>query len=369
MKFELSRDALLKPLQFIAGVVERRQTLPILSNVLLSLQGEELFLTGTDLEVELIMRIKLEKDYGQGEVTVPARKLMDICRSLPEDASLRFELDGNKVSLKSGRSRFSLASLPAADFPEIDSGLTGATVNLSAKALHHLFDQTAFAMAQQDVRYFLNGTLLNTAHQTLTAVATDGHRLSLSKLDCEQPINKETNIIVPRKAVTEIQSLLSDKPDLTIELTLSNNHIRLKADDFILTSKLIDGRYPDYQKVIPKVTGQMLTVDRDVLKRALSRVSVLSNEKMRGVRLELRPGQMKLSANNPEQEQAEDEMEVNYTGEPLEISFNVNYLLDVLNVLSSGDVQLQLSNSLAGTVIDQPEQHPNSLYIVMPMRL
>jgi DNA polymerase-3 subunit beta len=369
MQFEISRDLLLKPLQFIAGVVERRQTLPILSNVLLSLKENELSLTGTDLEVELIMRIKLDKFYAPAEITVPARKLMDICRSFADQALLSFRLETEKLILTSGRSRFSLATLPAQDFPKVAGELKGLKLKSTAESLRSLFDQTSFAMAQDDVRYFLNGTLINASKQTLTAVATDGHRLALSTQLLASELDEHINIIVPRKGVNEIQHLLADRDKAEITLSFNTHHVRIAAEDFTLTSKLVDGRYPEYQKVIPKEGGQLLSVDRDVLKTALTRVSILSAEKVRGVRLELTRGQMRLLSNNPEQEQAEDEIEVDYNGDPLEISFNIQYLLDVLSVLNADFIQMHLTNSTGSVLIDQPKTHPNCLYVIMPMRL
>lgn len=368
-KFTIARDALLKPLQLIVGVVERRQTLPILSNVLLSLQGSELLLTATDLEVELVIKIKLEHSYPDYSITVPARKLADICRSLPDNSSLLLFLDEHKFNLSCGHSRFNLATRAAADFPKIDQQLNGFNFTLPIVALRKLFTNTAFAMAQQDVRYFLNGTLLSVSEQTLIAVATDGHRLALAKQRLLDSVDKNTNIIVPKKGVVEIQRLLSDQTDENVELTLSTNHIRVKTGSFILTSKLIAGRYPDYQKVIPKLQDNLLLVDRDVFKSALLRVAVLSNDKIRGVRLELSSGRLRLSANNLEQERAEDKIEVNYHGEAMEISININYLLDVLNVLSAGMLKMYLTGVNGSILIEQPEHHSGCVYVVMPMRL
>jgi DNA polymerase-3 subunit beta len=369
MQFEISKDLLLRPLQFITGVVERRQTLPILSNVLLSLNENKLSLTGTDLEVELIIQITLDKFYAPSEITVPARKLMDICRSFPEAALLSFRLENEKLLLTSGRSRFSLATLPANDFPKVTNELKGLKLKSTAKSLRSLFEQTSFAMAQDDVRHFLNGTLINVSKQTLTAVATDGHRLALSTQLLASELSEYVNIIVPRKGVNEIQHLLADRNEMDVMLSFNTQHVRITGEDFTLTSKLVDGRYPEYQKVIPKESGSQLTVDRDILKTALTRVSILSSEKVRGVRLELTRGQMRLLSNNPEQEQAEDEIEVEYQGEPLEISFNVQYLLDVLNVLDADLIQMHFTHSMGGVLIDQLKNHPNSLYVVMSMRL
>jgi len=369
MQFEIQKNTLLKPLQLLANVVERRQTHPILGNILFILKDDDLSLTGTDSEVELIIHLKLDKFYDPLEITVPARKLMDICRSFSEEALLTFRVEESKIILTSGRSRFSLMTLPAIDFPKVASELKGLRLKSSANALRSLFEQTAFAMAQNDVRSFLNGTLIHVNKQTLTVVSTDGHRLALSKQSLLSELSEQLNIIVPRKGVSEIQHLLLDKEEMEITLSFDNQHIRLETEEFTLTSKLIDGRYPDYQKVIPKQSHLSVSVDRDLLKAALTRVSILSNEKARGVRLEFRQGYMRLLSNNPDQEQAEDEIEIDYAGESLDMSFNINYLLDVLGVLGAGLITIQLTDAAGSALIEQPQTHPNALYVVMPMRL
>ncbi len=366
MKIVLSRDKLLKPLQFVSGVVERRQTLPILSNVLLTIKANVLSLIGTDSEVELISRIPLDQAHDDTAITIPARKLMDICRNLPEQAELTLQDQGDKLLIVSGRSRFSLATLPADEFPTVNTVTNPTEFTIAADRLKSLLEQTHFAIAQQDVRYFLNGSLWQVENNFLHVVATDGHRLALASEGLTQV--GDASVIVPRKAIVEMLRLLMEVNDqLTIQF--DNNHICISTREFTLTSKLIDGRYPDYRKVIPKKGNKIISLDRDELKTALSRVSILSNEKHRGVRFELRPNLLRLSSHNPEQDHAEEEIALDYTGDELDIGFNISYLLDVLNVLSIGEVQLILGDANSSLLIEQATKYDNCTYVIMPMRL
>lgn len=367
MKFSIPCATLLKPLQFVIGVVERRQTLPILGNVLLSIVNQQLALVGTDLEVELIGRVDLPEACDDIEITVPARKLMDICRHLPDSAMLQFSVEENKLLLKSGRSRFSLATLPADEFPIVDDGDYQQHLRLPSQKLLCLLQQTHFAMAQQDVRYFLNGALLHIEADCLTVVATDGHRLALANSELAKA-QTETKIIVPRKAILEIMKLLNDDED-DVELRFNNNHICVSAGNFTLTSKLVEGRYPDYQKVIPRHGDKQLILDKNELKQALTRVSILSNEKFRGVRLDFTNETLIIAANNPEREEAEDSLKIHYQGDDLSISFNVNYLLDAINALDNGDIKLTLSDGKTSALVEHNEKNQESLYVVMPMRI
>lgn len=367
MRFSVSRDALLKPLQLVAGVVERRQTLPVLSNVLIQLEDDRLSLTGTDLEVEIVGRIQLEQAGESGEITVPARKLVDICRSLPDSAQIEFLEDGQKLVVKSGRSRFSLSTLPANDFPNVEDGPSDLQFTCAQKDIKRLIDRTAFAMAQQDVRYYLNGMLWEVTQGQLRVVSTDGHRLAL----CTRPMAIETSqkvqAILPRKGVIELARLLSDG-DQSAEIKLGASHIRATTADFTFTSKLVDGKFPDYERVLPKGGSRVVVGVRDELKQAFGRTAILSNEKYRGVRLQLDPGQLTIVANNPEQEEAEESVTVDYTGEAMEIGFNVSYLLDVANVLSSDNIKITLADSNSSALLEEPE-NGDSAYVVMPMRL
>lgn len=366
MKFSTSRSTLLKPVQAVIGVVERRQTMPILANLLLVAKGNELAVTATDLEVELVAKVGIEKINTPGEITVPGRKLLDICRSLPDDASIQLETDGERLILKSGRSRFVLGTLPAADFPVVDDVQPVHTLGLGQPELKVLLDKTQFAMAQQDVRYYLNGLLLETGKQAIRAVATDGHRLAVCELPVPEQKGATHQVIIPRKGVQELQRLLTGEGELT--LTIGSNHVRATIGEIRFTSKLIDGRFPDYEKVIPKPQANIMKADRNVLRAALQRAAILSNEKYRGVRLDLGPAMLRIQANNPDQEEARDEIEVEYSGEPIEIGFNVNYLLDALAAVDTEQVQLGFVDATSSCLISAPDDRC-ARYVVMPMRL
>ncbi len=368
MKFTISRDALLKPLNLVAGVVERRQTLPILANVLMVLDGEWLSLTGTDLEVELVGRLRLESASGDsGEITVPARKLVDICKSLPEGSDIEFSVEEGKVTVRSGRSRFTLSTLPARDFPNVEDSIGTHKVTLLQGQLRRLIDRTAFAMAQQDVRYYLNGMLWELQPKGLRVVATDGHRLAMCSLDSEFQVEETKQVILPRKGVLELARLLQDD-GADVAIVIGNNHVRATTEDFTFTSKLVDGKFPDYERVLPRNPDKTVLGAREDLRQAFTRTAILSNEKYRGVRLTLAPGTMEIVANNPEQEEAEETVTVDYSGDGLEIGFNVSYLLDVLGVVDSEQVKLSLSDPNSSALLEEPE-NGDSLYVVMPMRL
>jgi DNA polymerase-3 subunit beta len=368
MKFSISRDALLKPLSLVAGVVERRQTLPILSNVLITLDGERLSLTGTDTEVELGARIALPEAGENGEVTVPARKLADICKSLPDSGRLDFSLDEQRVQLRCGRSRFTLSTLPASDFPNIEPAAGSVEFTVNQAQLKHLIDRTAFSMAQQDVRYYLNGMLFEVTPRRLRTVATDGHRLAMATLEADLAgVRSDLQVILPRKGVLELLRLLQN-PEEDIRLVLGGNHFHAVTADFTFTSKLVDGKFPDYERVLPRDADKTLLGSRIEMKEALSRAAILSNEKYRGVRLTLEDDNLQISANNPEQEEAEETVSVRYSGTRVEIGFNVGYLLDVLAVLGSEEVRFHLSDGSRSVLIEDPARD-DAVYVVMPMRL
>ncbi|NCF18684.1 MAG: DNA polymerase III subunit beta [Haliea sp.] len=367
MKFSISRDALLKPLNLVAGVVERRQTLPILANVLMVLDGERLSLTGTDLEVELVGRVQLAASGDSGEVTVPARKLVDICKSLPEGSDIDFSVQDGKVTVKSGRSRFTLSTLPAREFPNVEDSMGTHQFTLKQGELKRLIDRTGFAMAQQDVRYYLNGMLWELSGKQLRVVATDGHRLALCTLPHKVDVNGDTQVILPRKGVLELSRLLLEE-DAEIAVVIGSNHIRATTNDFTFTSKLVDGKFPDYQRVLPRSPDKSVFGSRLELRQAFTRTAILSNEKYRGVRLKLTDNSLDIVANNPEQEEAEETVPVEYRGDSLEIGFNVSYLLDVLGVLSGEKVKLSLSDPNSSALLEESDEG-DSLYVVMPMRL
>jgi DNA polymerase-3 subunit beta len=367
MRFSLQREAFLKPLAQVVNVVERRQTLPVLANFLVQVQNGQLSLTGTDLEVEMIARSAVE-DAQDGETTIPARKLFEIVRALPDGSRITVTQTGDKVSLQAGRSRFTLATLPANDFPSVDEVEASERVTVPEAALKELIERTSFAMAQQDVRYYLNGLLFDLRDSSLRCVATDGHRLALceSGLETGGSLTKR-QIIVPRKGVTELQRLL-EGGERVLELEVGRSHIRVKRDDVTFTSKLIDGRFPDYEAVIPIGADIEVKLDREVLRAALQRAAILSNEKYRGVRVELSPGQMKISAHNPEQEEAQEEIEADTKVDGLAIGFNVNYLLDALSALRDEFIVIQLRDANSSALVREASSE-RSRHVVMPLRL
>lgn len=366
MRFTLQREAFLKPLAQVVNVVERRQTLPVLANFLVQVRDGQLSLTGTDLEVEMVSRIAVE-DAQDGETTIPARKLFDIIRALPDTSRVTVSQTGEKVTVQAGRSRFTLSTLPANDFPSVDEVEATDRISIQESTLKELIERTAFAMAQQDVRYYLNGLLFDVRDALLRCVATDGHRLALCETALETGTGNKRQIIVPRKGVSELQRLL-DGGDREVELEIGRSHIRMKRDDAMFTSKLIDGRFPDYEAVIPIGADRLVTVEREMLKSALQRAAILSNEKYRGVRVEVSPGQLKISAHNPEQEEAQDEIEADTLVSDLAIGFNVNYLLDALSALRDDQVVIQLRDSNSSALVREASNE-KARHVVMPLRL
>ena len=364
MKFSAERESLLAALQSVIGVVERRQTMPILANLLLSADQGKLAVTATDLEVELVASAAI-KSGSDGRITVPGRKLLDICRSLPADVTLNFSQDGDKLTVKAGKSRFVLATLPAADFPVIDELAQQQTLSLAQADLRRLLDKTHFSMAQQDVRYYLNGMLLETDGKMLRTVATDGHRLALCEMDLPSK-SPGQQVIVPRKGVLELQRLLGTEGN--VEVTVGSNHIRAQIGDVRFTSKLIDGRFPEYSRVIPSAPSKAVIADREVLRAALQRTAILANEKYRGIRLALKKNTVTLQAHNPEQEEAEEQVEVNYKGEDLEVGFNVGYLLDALAAVDGTEVEIGVTDGNSSCLVRAPGA-TSARYVVMPMRL
>ena len=365
MKLSAPRDAILKPLQSVIGVVERRQTMPILANVLLTTQDNRLLIAATDLEVELVAETEVEVETP-GEITIPGRKLHDICRALPEGVIVELSVVGDRVYLKAARSRFTLSSLPAEDFPVVEEISAQQDIRVDQHGLRKLLDKTHFSMAQQDVRYYLNGLLLEADGYTLRAVATDGHRLALAELQLDTPAQRSEQVILPRKGVLELMRLLDG--DGEVSLSLGTNHLRVQLGLIRFTSKLIDGRFPEYGRVIPSDVGRVITADCSIMRLALQRAAILSNEKFRGVRLHVKDATVTIRANNPDQEEAEEKLEVEYEGDELEIGFNVNYLLDALGAVDEDRVQLGLSDATSSCLINSPAT-TDTKFVVMPMRL
>lgn len=370
MKFEILRDLLLKPLQQIAGVVERKQTMPVLSNVLVKVENNELTLTGSDLEIEIITKLKIEDKFDSGEVTIPARKLLDICKSLPSDSSVHVSQKENKAILSSGPSnRFSLSTLPANEFPEIEKGQALFDITLPQNILKKLIDKTLFCVAQQDVRFYLNGLMLEITPDLVRTVASDGHRLATCYYHCvtTDKIKNSHQVILPRKGVQELYKTLQDSED-PITVVVGSNFVSAKQTNYRFTCKLIDAKFPDYNRVIPKSCDLNVVADRQLLRQALSRVAILANEKYKGIWFELVSNNLQIRANNPENEEAEEQIEVEFEGDKQEVGFNVAYLLEVLSALEEDLIKIQLS-SKGGSSIIQGKDQTDTLYVVMPMKI
>lgn len=371
MKLTLERETLLKPLQMVMGVVERKQTLPILSNILLDATDGRVSITGTDLEVELIGQMQLDvSPTTAGKLTLPGRKLMDICKALPENSAIELYKDKDQVVICSGKSRFTLSTLPADDFPSVDQHIENdIEFGVKQTELQQLIQHSYFCMAQQDVRYYLNGMLLEVSSDYLRTVATDGHRLAVTTMsNIDTPAQEKVQIIIPRKGVLELLRLLSNN-ESTATVCISNNHIQVKAKGYQFTSKLIEGRFPDYERVIPKNANKHVTLERGHFKDTLSRVAILCNEKFRGLRFEFRHNLLRILANNPEQEIAEEEIKIDYDFDDVDIGFNVSYLLDVVNNLALDVVTLNFSDANSSLVIEERDDDISCVYVVMPMRL
>ena len=363
---QTARDTLLKPLQAVSGIVERRHTLPILANVLLEQKDGRLFVTATDLEMQISAHSELPGREAQA-VTVAARKLQDLLRALPDDASLNIDTSGSRMTVRAGRSRFNLQTLPAADYPRISQGQDQVqALALPQKDLRGLLKSVEFAMAQQDIRYYLNGMLLVIDKDTLQAVATDGHRLSWASLPIEGRYERQ-EVILPRKTVLELGKLLADVED-PVTVDILANQVRFRFANVELTSKVVDGKFPDFNRVIPTGHPKHIDLPRSLLLSALQRAAILSNEKFRGVRLVLAADQLKIICTNSEQEEAEEELEVGYKGDALDIGFNINYLLDVLQNMAVERVALAFGDANSSALITVPDRDDYK-YVVMPMRI
>jgi DNA polymerase III subunit beta len=363
---QVERDALLKPLQAVAGIVERRHTLPILANVLLEQKDGRLHVTATDLEMQITAVAELAGKDGQA-TTVGARKLQDLLRALPDDALVNVDATGSKMTVKAGRSRFNLQTLAAGDYPRISLGTEQLqTLSLPQKDFRSLIKLAEFAMAQQDIRYYLNGMLLVVDKGSLQAVATDGHRLSWASIAIAGEYARQ-EVILPRKTVLELSKLLADDA-APVTVDILANQVRFRFGNVELVSKVVDGKFPDYNRVIPQGHTKLFVLDRGLLLSALQRAAILSNEKFRGVRLVLADGELKIICTNSEQEEAEEQLEVDYRGEALDIGFNITYLLDVLQNTGSDKVALAFGDANSSALVTIPGRDDYK-YVVMPMRI
>ncbi len=367
MNIQISTNILLPILQASISILDRKHTQPILSNLLLELENEQILIIATDLELELTSSLKLNSDEN-GVLAIPARKLFDICRALPPQSKLKISKTDNQVKITSGKSRFMLSTLPAKDFPKMIEDDLHRSLEVDRVDLINLFSNTSFAMASQDVRYYLNGLLVEITQNGIRTVATDGHRLALADVAFANKDAVDVSMIIPRKGVLELLKLLAASDDKTVHLSIGNNGIGVTVGSQIMKIKLLEGNFPDYKRVIPKESNNFMLANREELKSVLTRTSILSNEKFRGIRLTLNENSVKAIAHNPEKEEAEEDLEVNYTGDDLEVGFNVAYLLDVLGILKCESVRLDVIDANSSCLITDPEQ-PSAKYVVMPMRL
>ncbi len=363
-----TRDALLAPLQSVAGIVEKRHTLPILSNVLIEKHGDQLTMLATDIEIQIRTTTAGHIGGEDAAITVGARKLQDILRALPDGVDINLTLDDKRLTVKAGRSRFQLQTLPAADYPSLTPPAEAAArLTIGQRAFKRQLAQVSYAMAQQDIRYYLNGLLLIADGGELRMVATDGHRLAYAAADLDAPVEQRTEAILPRKTVLELARQLADSDD-PLEIVLAGNQAVFRFGPIELVTKLIDGKFPDYERVIPTAHPKLVSFARQPLLSALQRAAILTNEKFRGVRMVLEDGLLKIVSTNAEQEEAMDELEIDYQGDKLDIGFNVTYLLDVLNNLSSETVDWRFNDGNSSALITLPGNEKFK-YVVMPMRI
>jgi DNA polymerase-3 subunit beta len=363
-----TQERVLNVLQAVSGIVERRHTLPILANVLIRKTGQLLQFTTSDLEIQIRTEADLEGDAGQFTTTVGARKLIDILRSMPADQTVSLESNQNKLILKGGKSRFTLQTLPSEDFPLVqESSSFGPVFSVPQKILKQLLNQVSFSMAVHDIRYYLNGILFVAEGKQLSLVATDGHRLAFASATLENDVQQRQEVILPRKTVLELQRLLSDKEG-SIEMRFASNQAKFTFDGMEFVTKLVEGKFPDYNRVIPKGHKNSITLGRQSLLTCLQRTAILTSEKFKGVRLNLEPGLLRVASNNAEQEEAVDELEIDYSGDAIEIGFNVTYLMDVLGNMDQDMVRIDLADSNSSALVTIPDNEQFK-YVVMPMRI
>ncbi len=366
MHLEISREQLFPALQRVVGAIERKQTNPVLGNILIEATNDIVTLTGTDSELEIVTSVPATI-IDMGKMVIPGRKLFDICRSLSNDATLSIEKDHQQAKLHAGKSRFVLVTAKPEDFPVNQSISFISNIRLPEGSLKTILEQTSFAMAHQDVRYYLNGTLLELEQGFIRSIATDGHRLAYAQCGIDTDVGDKQQIILPRKTILELQRLLENETALS-QVEFGERHFRITTSSFRLTSKIVDGRFPDYTRVIPQDGDKEIMLSREILQKTLNRVAILSAERYRGAKLILQPDNLTLVASNQEQEMAEEEIAIDYQGEYLEIGFNVNYLIDVLSVINNQEVKISLKDADSSCLITDPNS-TDMLYVLMPMRL
>jgi DNA polymerase III subunit beta len=363
-----TQDKVLSVLQSVAGIVERRHTLPILANVLIRKAGNQVQLTTSDLEIQIRTTADLGGDAGNFTTTVGARKLIDILRTMPPDQTVSLESSQNKLLLKGGKSRFTLQTLPAEDFPLVQEAASfGPTFSVPQKVLKDLLAQVSFAMAVHDIRYYLNGILFVAEGRQLSLVATDGHRLAFASATLDVDIAQRQEVILPRKTVLEMQRLLSDAEG-AIEMQFASNQAKFSFGGMEFVTKLVEGKFPDYNRVIPKNHKNQVTLGRAPLLASLQRTAILTSEKFKGVRLNIEPGTLRVASNNAEQEEAVDELDIDYGGDAIEIGFNVTYLIDALANMGQDMVKMELADANSSALITNPED-ANFKYVLRPMRI
>ncbi len=368
MNIKLLQKELLKPLQRVSGAIEHRQTIPILGNILVETDKNSLRLIATDLEIEIIANCSFISSEEGARFTAPARKLLEICKNLPSEAVIDISIDKNRLTLKSGKSKFYLSTLPPDDFPRLESPAAALEVILDTATLAAMIEHTSFAIAVEDVRYYLNGLYFEIKSNSITAVATDGHRLALYRSTQEIPLpQQQIAPIIPRKTVLELLKIIKDSGS-ELKIDFAENTIVFSSENLNLTSKLIDGRFPDYERVIPKNNKNIARVDKEELRSAIQRVSVLSNEKHKGIRMTLKQGTICLESSNPEHDEAIEEIKAEYDGLNIECGFNYAYLIDVLNACDSNEIQMAFNDSSSSVLLTDPH-HPQATYVIMPMRL
>ena len=366
MNFCINRETLLLPLQQIVSVIEKKQTMPILANVLLIIENDTLTMTGTDLEIQIVVKLPLT-DAVPGKTTIPARKFLDICRLLPPNADIRIDHTGDMAKLSTPHNRFSLSCLPAENYPDFAESPLDNNFSISMEKLKSALGKTMFCMANQDVRFYLNGLLMHLSNATLKLVASDGHRLAIYEDKLDNPTGIEARIILPRKGAQELSRLLDDN-DAELQIGFSGNLIKIEANNTLFSAKLVDSKYPDFSKVFQQSFLAPIPVNKTMLREALSRVAILANEKYRGVTFHFDHNILRINAHNPEHEEAEEELSIDFTDEPFSISFNAQYMLDAVTNLESNMAILEVASNLSSCIVNEPEQQAYK-FIVMPMRL